>query len=255
MPRLWTGRELSTRRGRGMGQDWGLVMRLASLGTSIGIRDRLARTLRRRGELVERGRDVAAQAAGAVRDAVPSRVAAPSSGGSGKQTAVAVAVVAVGVVAVGTFAYMWWRHRREQEYARLLEPEPESPAPAPAASPEGEPEAPPVPGPESPVGGIEANLDDATRESAVASPAEPSPPAEPVSEPVTAVRADGASGHVTPGATASAGDAPPQARRARALRPTIGASSGIRLPSAPAFNVPRTRTEIPSRGSISSLPG
>ncbi len=232
-----------------MGQDWGPAMRLVSLATSSGIRGRLARTLRQRSELVERGRDAVAQAAEAVRDA------APSSGGGRKQTAVAVAVVAVGVVAVGTCAYIWWHHRREQEYARLLEPEPERPAPAPAASPEGEPEAPPVPESERPAGGIEASLDDAGRESAVAGPSEPPPPAETAPEPVTAVRAEGADGHATSGATASAGEAPPQARRARALRPTAGASSAIRLPSAPAFNVPRTRTEIPSRGSIPSLPG
>ena len=209
---------------------------------------------------MKRGRVTVAQAAEAVRDAVPSREPARTSGEGRKQTAVTVAVVTVGVVAVGTCAYIWWRHRREQEYARLLEPEPERPGPVPAASPGGEPEAPPVPEPERPAGGIAAGLDDAERESAVASPAEPPPPAEPLppAEPapasVTAVRADGASGHATPGATASAGEAPPQARRERALRPTAGASDGIRLPSAPAFNVPRTRTEIPSRGSIPSLP-
>ena len=202
----------------GSGQDWGPAMRLASLATSSKVRDRLARTLRQRSELVERGRDAVAQAAGAVRDAAPSREPVPSSGGGRKQTAVAVAVVAVVVVAVGTCAYIWWRHRREQEYARLLEPEPERPGPAPAASPEGEPEAPAVP------------------------------------EPVTAVRAEGANGHATSGATASAGEASPQARRARALRPNAGASSGVQLPSASAFAVPCTRTEIPSRASISSLP-
>jgi hypothetical protein len=228
-------------------------MRLASLAKSSGIRDRLTRTLRRRGELVERGRDAVAQAAGAVRDAAPSREPSLSSGGGRKQTAVAVAVVAVGVVAVGTCAYIWWRHRREQEYAHLLEPEPERPAPA--ASPEDEPEAPPAAEPERPAGGIEAGPDDAGRESAVAGPAEPPPPGERAPEPVTVARAEGADGHATSGATASAGEAPPQARRARALlRPTAGASSGIRLPSAPAFNVPRARTEIPSRRSIPSLP-
>jgi hypothetical protein len=218
------------------------------------MRGRLARTLRRRSELVERGRDAVAQAAEAVRDAAPSRVPAPSSGGGRKQTAVVVAVVAVGVVAAGTCAYIWWRHRREQEYARLLEPEPESPVPAPAASPEGEPEAPPVPEPESPAGVVETSLDDAASESPVVSPAAPSPPPETTPEPVTAARAEGADGHATSGATASAGEAPPQARRARASRPAAGASSGVRLPSAPAFDVPRTRTEIPSRGSSPSLP-
>ncbi len=223
-------------------------MRFASLARSSGIRDRLARTLRQRSELVERGRDVAAQAAKAVREAAPSREPAPSSGGGRKQTVVAVAVVAVSVVAVGTCAYIWWRHRREQEYARLLEPEPERPGPTPAASPEDEPETPTIPEPERPAGGIEASVHDAARESAVASPAEPAP------EPVTAVPAEGASGHATSGATASAGEARPQARRARALRPSAGASSSVRLPSAPAFAVPRTRTEIPSRGSIPSLP-
>ena len=229
-------------------------MRLASLATSSKVRDRLARTLRQRSELVERGRDAVAQAAEAVRDAAPSREPVPSSGGGRKQTAVAVAVVAVGVVAVGTCAYIWWRHRREQEYARLLEPEPERPGPAPAASPEGEPEAPAVPEPERPAGGVEASLDDAGREPALAGPAEPPPPAETAPEPVTAVRAEGANGHATSGATASAGEASPQARRARALRPNAGASSGVQLPSASAFAVPPTRTEIPSRASISSLP-
>ena len=235
-------------------------MRLAALATSSGIRDRLARTLSQRNELVKRGRVTVARAAEAVRDAAPSREPAPTSGGGGKQTAVVVAVVTVSVVAVGTCAYIWWRHRREHEYARLLEPEPERPGPVPAASPGDEPEAPPVTELERPAGGIEAGLDEAGRESAVAGPAEPPPPAEPPSlaEPapasVTAVRADGANVHATPGATASAGEAPPQARRACASRPPTGASSGIRLPSAPAFNVPRTRPEIPSRGSIPSLP-
>ena len=121
--------------------------------------DSLRRLMRRQGELLERSRHVAQQAAEVVREVAPVLERVPRrERRADRHTAVSMLAVAIALSAVGTVAYLWWRRRRDAAHrsSTVQAHEPGSAAVAPnaplaatqAAEPAAQaaPAAPPLPG-------------------------------------------------------------------------------------------------------------